>query len=173
MRELLDKMTKQEIIDFIVNLCEDGLMSANVIIQELRPKEITADQKQILQKIANKEQLSADNLSFIADTFKKKENTKVASLLKNKDLFIKELVSYKVKSCFEKIWAIYPRKVGKETGYKAFIKLVSEQKLHDLVNYCEYVAKKVVGYKNQCEEFGTETQYILHFSTFCNSKKYL
>lgn len=173
MRELLDKMTKQQIIDLVCELCECGKIESAIIERELTPKQITNEQKAILVKLRNKEQLTDTDLSFIADTLQKKENTKITSILKGKDLFAEELVQYKINSFFNSIWKIYPRKVGKEMGLKAFTKLVSEYKYKDLKKYCEFVFKKVTQYAEQCEENGTEEQYILHFSTFCNSKKYL
>lgn len=166
-------MTKQQIIDLVCELCECGKIESAIIERELTPKQITNEQKAILVKLRNKEQLTDTDLSFIADTLQKKENIKIASVLKSKDLFAEELVKYKINSLFSHIWKIYPRKVGKELGLKAFTKLVSEYKYKDLAKYCEFVYKRVVQYKQSCEDNGTEMQYILHFSTFCNSKKYL
>jgi hypothetical protein len=173
MQELLNKMTKQELINLILEFCEDGKLNASMVEEYLSPKQITPDQRAVLLKLQNKEPLTDTDLSFVASSLQKKENTKIASILKGRDLFVEELVQYKINSFFNGIWKIYPRKVGKEMGLKAFTKLVSEYKYKDLKRYCEFVYNRVKRYIEHCEESGTEEQYILHFSTFCNSKKYL
>lgn len=173
MRELLNKMTKQEIIDLVCNLCEDDKIDKSVIEFELHPKKITDEQLSILGKLDRKEQLVGTDLLLVTETLQQKQNVKVASLLKSSDAFIKELVNYKVNSLFSHIWKIYPRKVGKDLGLKAFTKLVGERKYKDLDAYCSYIGKRILQYKQNCEDCETEPQYILHFSTFCNSKKYL
>ena len=102
-----------------------------------------------------------------------KKNTKISSVLKGSNKFDYLLIKYKLEKYFEKIWKIYPRKVGKDLGKKSFIKLISQKKVSELDVSCKYFINKLNLYIQYCQDNNTEEQYILHLSTFCNSKKYL
>ena len=83
------------------------------------------------------------------------------------------IVNTKIQQYFDICWRLYPKKVGKLDGEKAFRKLIGKNKLGFLDQYCEFFLKRVNAYAEMCNENNTDPQYILHFSTFCNSKKYL
>ena len=73
-----------------------------------------------------------------------------------------------IKDEFEKLWAIYPNKQGKQHAYKAYERarkrkqdpVTYEQVKAGIEQYCEYIAAK-----------GISKQYIKHGSTyFCGAE---
>ena len=68
---------------------------------------------------------------------------------------------------FEKIWKIYPRKLGKKNAFTSYIKLRRK-----FGKTFEEVAKGALGYAFACELKGTDPQFIKHGSTFFNPNKF-
>ena len=136
-------------------------------------KELNREEIEILDKLKNSISLNDTDQQYIKTTLEKRNNTKVNSLLHSKDKFVKALIEIKVQGYFTLSWKAYPKKVGKSVGYKAFVNLVKDFKLKDLDTNCKYILQKIHAYKQTCENEQKEEQYIMHFSTFCNSKKYL
>ena len=175
MNELITELknkTKDELADIITALIEQY----NIDIESLK-KYITANdldpfEENIILKFKNKETLTEEEMHYVQDCVSKKSNIKIHSLLKG-NKFIAFLVEYKLKIYFNKTWQLYPRKVGKELGFKAYCKLLGEKKLKDLDSLANYITQRIIKYSQSCSDNNTEEQYILHFSTFCNSKKYL
>lgn len=172
--EKLNKKTKSEIIDIVCDMIDAGEIYEDAIKNRITVIDYNPEEQVIIDKLVAKEALTADELEYTQHSLSYRGNAKIRSVLngsgKRFDAF---LVNAKIKQYFNAIWKIYPRKVGKEMGLKAFTKLVGEKKLSQLKEYCEYIAKRVTQYIDYCEQNNVEEQYILHFSTFCNSKKYL
>lgn len=173
MDKLLNNLTKAQLIDFINELINNNDLSVDTVKNYLCSKDLTAQEIDILEKLKNFILLNEQDKQYIQSILDKRRNTKVNSLLHGQDKFIKSLVETKIQKFFSLSWNVYPKKVGKSVGYKAFVKLVKDFKLKDLDTNCLYIIKKIKQYKQICEEEQKEEQYIMHFSTFCNSKKYL
>ena len=172
--EELNKLTKTEIIDIIVDVLENEKVDKSVFEKRITAEYYTPEEQIIVDKLQKQQSITQDELNYIKERLEKRANTRIRTILfgvgKKFDTF---LVRIKLSQYFTAIWRIYPRKVGKAQAEKAFEKLVSEQKLGLLNQYCEYIMKKVGAYIEMCQDNNTEEQYILHFSTFCNSRKYL
>lgn len=63
---------------------------------------------------------------------------------------------------FDKIYGEYPRKIGRKSGYKAFLKQIKTQE-----NY-NNLAKACNNYAMHCRKNDIELRFIKHFSTFMN-----
>ena len=170
-RELLLKKTKEELTDFILNLNQDGVLSVNYITDFVIRKDITGNEYELLQKIKTGQSITATEQEILSEVTNKK--IKVSSALTSTNTFMREIISFKIDYYFNECWKIYPKKVGKDISKKAFRKLVSDCKVNELNEYCKYVYKRISSYATYVKEKNTDSQYILHFSTFCNSKKYL
>lgn len=172
--EELNKKTKAEIIDILVDIMENEKIDKSVFEKRLTTDEYTPEEQTIIDKLNTHKAITQEELTYIKTRLEKRANTRIRTILsgvgKKFDTF---LVRIKLSQYFTAIWRIYPRKVGKAQAEKAFEKLVSEQKLGLLNQYCEYIIKRVSAYIEMCQDNNTEEQYILHFATFCNSKKYL
>lgn len=171
--EQLDKLSKSELIDLLDVLVNNNSIHEQAIQENLVIKEMSSEEMQIVDKLNNSYSLNDNEKAYIKDVLEKKNNTKLDSLLHNKNKFIKALTEFKVQRFFTLVWECYPKKVGKQVGYKAFVKLIKDFKLKDLDNNCMYILQKIKQYKQTCENNQTEEQFIMHFATFCNSKKYL
>lgn len=64
---------------------------------------------------------------------------------------------------FERIWAIYPRKINKTLSYKKFLSALKK------VNY-ETIERGVNGYANHVS--GTDPKYIAHFATWIGQERW-
>lgn len=170
---LLDRLSKSELINLLDTLITNNSVLEQAIQENLVIKEMSNEEMQIIDKLNNSCSLNENEKAYIKDVLEKKNNTKIDSLLHNKNKFIKALTEFKVQRFFTLAWENYPKKVGKQVGYKAFVKLVKDFKLKDLDNTCMYILQKIKQYKQTCENNQTEEQFIMHFATFCNSKKYL
>lgn len=172
--EELNKLTKTEIIDIIVDVLENEKVDKSVFEKRITAEDYTPEEQIIVDKLQKQQSITQDELNYIKERLEKRANTKIKTVLssggKKFDAF---LVNVKLIQYFKACWHRYPRKVGKTESEKAFKKLVSEQKLGLLNQYCEFIIKRIDAYVEMCKENNTEEQYILHFSTFCNSKKYL
>ena len=61
------------------------------------------------------------------------------------------------------IWSLYPKKINKKQGLLALKRLL---KAVDV----EMIKRSVINYKELCEARGTDSQYIMHASTFFNGR---
>lgn len=170
---LLDRLSKSELMNLLDTLITNNSVLEQAIQENLVIKEMSNEEMQIIDKLNNSCSLNENEKAYIKDVLEKKNNTKIDSLLHNKNKFIKVLTEFKVQRFFTLAWENYPKKVGKQVGYKAFVKLVKDFKLKDLDNTCMYILQKIKQYKQTCENEQKEEQFIMHFATFCNSKKYL
>jgi hypothetical protein len=68
---------------------------------------------------------------------------------------------------FEKLWTIYPRKMGKKKAFDSFLKSRKTKK----VPY-ETIENGLYRYLRHIEDQGVEEQYIQHGSTFFNQEKW-
>lgn len=173
MEELLNKLTKNELIDLINELITNNELTSDIIKNYLCIKDMSNEELNILEKIKNSISLNDIEKEYIQNVLDKRNNTKLNSLLHGKDKFIKAIIEIKIKNYFSICWENYPKKVGKLVGYKSFVKLVRDFKLKDLNSKCMYILQKIKQYKQNCENEQKEEQFIMHFTTFCNSKKYL
>lgn len=169
----LNKLSKNEIIDLLDELIASNRLTEQSITEHLIVKEMSNEENEIVNKLTHSCSLEENEKQYIKDTLDKKINVKIDSLLHSKDKFIKALAEFKAQHYFSLAWNIYPKKVGKQLGYKAFIKLIKDSKLKDLDHICAYILQKIKEYKQMCERENKEEQFIMHFATFCNSKKYL
>lgn len=71
---------------------------------------------------------------------------------------------------FEKLWAIYPRKVAKAQAVKTFAKKVKGKSTDELKDFCNKVWRKIKVRTAFWEEHGTDKAYICHFSSFLNNE---
>lgn len=169
----LNKLSKNEIIDLLDELIVNNKLTEQSITEHLVIKEMSNEESEIVNKLTHSCSLEENEKVYIKDVLEKKNNTKIDSLLHNKNKFIKALTEFKVQRFFTLAWENYPKKVGKQLGYKAFIKLIRDSKLKELDRICAYILQKIKEYKQMCERENKEEQFIMHFATFCNSKKYL
>lgn len=169
LQKALDSMPKKDIIALILSLVEEKEIDIAVFNKLAGNRKMTEYEENLLKATT----YTRDDLCYIKDRIETVENRKVGLVLKGKDKFIAAIVEIKLDKHFEYCWEIYPRKVGKQLGKKAFVKLFDNVKVSEIDHWANYVLEKVQTYSEQCEENCTEEQYIMHFSTFCNSKKYL
>lgn len=71
---------------------------------------------------------------------------------------------------FEKLWAIYPRKVAKAQAVKTFAKKVKGKSTDELKDFCNKVWRRIKARTAFWEEHETEKEYIPHFSSFMNNE---
>lgn len=71
---------------------------------------------------------------------------------------------------FEKLWAIYPRKVAKAQAVKTFAKKVKGKSTDELKDFCNKVWRKIKLRTAFWEEHETDKAYICHFSSFLNNE---
>lgn len=170
----LKNLTKTELIDIIDELLADEDFSFEGLCKKLTTEsKMSADEEVVKDKILNQQELTTTDNELIKETLEKIKNRKIGNIIKAKSSFDGFLVNRKLQYVFEKCWDIYPRKVGKQQGAKAFLKLFNDVKYANFKATAEYIVRKIIEYKNDCERENKESQYILHFATFCNSKKYL
>jgi hypothetical protein len=171
--EELNKKTKTELINLFEEMLQNGDLLKDNIEKYFLAQELSTYEQEIVDKLKSKQPLSNMNKEYISECLNKRQKTKVSTIFSGKNKFDSFIVEFKLKNYFDKAYSIYPRKVGKELGYKAFVKLLANVKYVDLSKYAQYILNKIQLYANQCAENETEEQFILHFATFCNSKKYL
>lgn len=173
-QKMLQTKTKKELINIMVECMECNKPLKEFLIDNyLEEKQMSGFEQTIVDKLTNSISLQKEETDYCLERLKARENVKVGSVLKSTKKFDSALVNYKLEKYFSMIWSIYPRRVGKDLGKKAFYKLISEKKLSQLDVACKFVIERVKEYIKYCENNNTEEQYILHLSTFCNSKKYL
>lgn len=71
---------------------------------------------------------------------------------------------------FEKLWAIYPRKVAKAQAVKTFAKKVKGKSTDELKDFCNKVWRRIKVRTAFWEEHETEKEYIPHLSTLLNQE---
>lgn len=170
--EKLENKTKNDLLDIVENFLECEILTEDDF-DFLFEDELSTEEKQIIQLLKDKQSLSIEQKEYVEECLNKKGNVKTKSILRSKNAFLSFLVQFKIDYYFDVAWKNYPKKVGKELGKKAFVKLVTECKEKELATNCKYVIERIQKYANYCEDNNTDQQYILQFSTFCNSKKYL
>lgn len=173
LNSLLEKKTKTELIDLICSFVSNGELSMQSLQDSVMENGLTEQEIEIINKVKRQETLTTTELEYINKRLDKRKHSKVNSLIKGSNKFDSFLVSTKLDGFFNLAWKKYPKKVGKELGKKSFVKLIADKRLEELTPYCSYVIKRIEKYTQYCIDHDTEEQYILHFSTFCNSKKYL
>jgi len=170
----LKTLTKAELLDVFEDLLDNNYLSFDGLNKYFScESKTTPTEEEIKQKIIAEQKLTDNELATISNALKKAENRKIGNIIKAKSSFVGFLLGRKLQHIFEQCWKIYPRKVGKQQGAKAFIKLFNDIKYKDLTITAQYILNKIIEYKNECERDCKEEQYIMHFATFCNSKKYL
>ena len=71
---------------------------------------------------------------------------------------------------FEKLWAIYPRKVAKAQAVKTFAKKVKGKTADEIKDFCNKLWRKIKVRTAFWEEHETEKEFIPHFSSFLNNE---
>lgn len=71
---------------------------------------------------------------------------------------------------FERIWAIYPRKVAKAQAVKTFAKKVNGKDETAIKDFANKLWRKIKVRTAYWEENETEKQYIPHLSSFINQE---
>lgn len=170
----LKNLTKKELINIFEELLTQGTLSLDGLNSYFsNESKMTQEEEIIYEKLLAQDSLTDEDRIFVKNALAKVENRKVGNLIKAKSSFVGFLINRNLQYVFEKCWKIYPRKVGKQQGAKAFVKLFSDIKYKDLTATAQYILTKITEYRNDCEKDNREEQYIMHFGTFCNSKKYL
>jgi hypothetical protein len=97
-------------------------------------------------------------------------NTSINKQIKitsNKKTNKKEISSSELESEFERLWKLYPRKMGKANAQKSFIKARKKDKIP-----YEIIENGIYRYIDYLELLGTEEQYIMHGSTWFGQMKW-
>lgn len=71
---------------------------------------------------------------------------------------------------FEKLWKIYPRKIGKQNAIKQFEHKVRGLNEEECREKCNLIYVSEVKYIKQVQENNTPMEYIKHFSSFLNAE---
>lgn len=66
---------------------------------------------------------------------------------------------------FEKFWSVYPRRIGKQVAFIAWLKVVESYPATDIISAAEE-------YAAECEREQREERYVLHPSTFLNKDRW-
>jgi len=175
MLNTLNTYTKKDLVGIFEELITSGELTCERLTLYItnNNNKMTESEKLLCDKLTAHEELTDTEKATINVTFETNKNKKVGSIMKAKGTFISFLVGKKLEYVFEQCWKMYPRKVGKQLGAKAFVKLFTDIKCEQLNTTAQYIISKVKAYADECEEEQKEAQFIMHFSTFCNSKKYL
>lgn len=168
----LNNKTKKDIIDLLKDMFENGSLDVTVFSNMLTFSDYTPQEQKIIDNFKNNK-LTQENVEFLNQRLQKRENTKIATIVSSGNKFDAFFVKAKIEYYFDYIWKLYPRHIGKDLAKKSFYNLIKIKKYKELREYAMFVAKRIEMYKRQIEEYNTEPQFIMHFSTFCNSKKYL
>lgn len=168
----LNSKTKKDIIDLLKDMFETERLDITAFHGIITIDEYSPQEQQIIDNFKNNK-LTQEDLEFLNQRLKKRENTKIATIVSCGNKFDAFFVKAKIEYYFDYIWKLYPRHVGKDLAKKSFYNLIKIKKYKELREYAMFVAKRIEMYKRQIEEYNTEPQFIMHFSTFCNSKKYL
>lgn len=170
---------KQQIVDILKDLVNNHYITEDILSSYTETEKVDDKTKNLIEKISNsksrnfEEDLTMEENEEVKYIRQSMGNIKISSALASKNKLKQAIIKRKIDDCFEITWAIYPRKIGKQIGKKAYIKLIQTKTVKELVPTCKYIVDRVRRYANYCYNNNTEEQYILHFSTFCNSKKYL
>lgn len=174
LEKCLKSAKKEELIEILDFAIAENKLTESWLFSNFVGKKITEQEQSILTKIEQEQSaLTIADKNFILTELEKVQNRSIKLLLQSRDSFIKRVIEHKIQSYFKIAWTEYPRKVGKQLGYKAFQKLLGEVKVKELEKYAKYIVLCIKKYAELCFMNNTEEQYIMHFSTFCNSKKYL
>lgn len=173
-QDVLQTKTKKDLINIIMECIECNKPLKEFLIDNyMSDVEMSGFEQTIIDKLTSSISLQKEETDFCLDRLRTRANVKIGSVLKGTKKFDSSLINYKLEKYFSAIWKVYPRKIGKDLGKKAFYKLISEKKVSQLDIACKFVMERIGKYIEYCEKNNTEEQYILHLSTFCNSKKYL
>lgn len=75
-----------------------------------------------------------------------------------------------IKPYFEKLWQLYPRKIGKQNAIKQFehkVRGLTEQECREK---CNLIYRAEMQYIQQLQANETPLEYTKHFATFLNSE---
>lgn len=169
----LNKKSKNEIVDILLEMIENKDLQEEILGKYIKTEELSTYQQTIVDKLKNEIPLTEEEIIYTKNCLSKRNNAKINTILAGNKKFDAYLVDYKLQKYFENAWKIYPLKVGKELGKKAFYKLLGVEKYSELTNKGNYITQRIKAYNDYCDENDKDKQYILHFSTFCNTKKYL
>jgi len=167
---ILEKVERQQLIAYIETLVNEELITEQDIVDYFSPQPLTEEQTNIVVKLKEKNDLTLEEKEIISVAIQPKQNIKAKSLLKGKSAFVKFLVEYKLDTMFNVLWKNYPRKVSMQVSKKAFIKLFSELKYKDLDKVFVELRNRLQSYIYSCQ--GKDQQFILHFSTWLNQKRW-
>ena len=90
------------------------------------------------------------------------------NILNTKKLSTKEIINIdQLNAEFEKLWELYPRKIGKQKAFAAY------QKARNTGTAYEAVEQGIKAYCEQIKKAKTKTEYIKHGATWFNGKCWL
>ena len=169
----LENYNKQKLLDILKDLLDKKLITKENLEIYVKNKNLSDEEQKIVDALNAETELNAKQKSMIHDLLESKKHIKISSALNSTNKFLQAVVDYKIKRYFEITWNVYPRKVGKQLGIKAYKNLLKDKTIEILDKCCQYILARVKYYQSYCTENNLDEQYILHFSTFCNSRKYL
>lgn len=173
--EILEKYSKKDLLNLIEAMIDNQDLSFDGLLKyiDVPENQMSDNEKIICNKIKLKEELTESESEYVNKVIYLANKRKIGNVLKNKNSFVSFVLLKKIEQIFDQAWLIYPRKVGKSEGAKAFIKLFNDVKVQDFLTTAKHIITKIKNYATNCADNGTEQQFIMHFSTFCNSKRYL
>ena len=167
---ILSSAERQKIELFIESLIEQEIISQSDIEDYFVGNELSEQEKLIIDNLKNGKDLTLEEKTHIAEITKPKLKVKCKSLIKSKNKFIAFIVEYKINTLFNILWKNYPKKVGREIAHKAFVKVFYEFKYGDVDKAFMQLKKRLEKYIYSIQ--GNDKQFILHFSTWLNQKRW-
>ena len=80
--------------------------------------------------------------------------------------------AFRVLDLFEMLWSDYPKKAGKQAGWKAWQAKTKGVALDDLTTFAAEVAAGLDRWTEWYERQQTQPQFMLHFSTMVNQERW-
>lgn len=167
---ILNSVERQKLELFIESLVEQEIISQIDIENYFIGNELSEQEKLIIDDLKNGTDLSLEEKTHIGEITKSKFKVKCRSLIKSQNKFIAFIVEYKINTLFNMLWKNYPKKVGREIAHKAFVKVFYEFKYGDIDKAFMQLKKRLEQYIYSIQ--GNDTQFILHFSTWLNQKRW-
>jgi hypothetical protein len=175
----LDELKEQSYLHIYRNQLEDGTFNGWVWEYDdtpFTPESLKTRNTENPQEIGEKEQISrtTENPYFgktvlrIPSTYNNTDlNNTDLNNTKSKEINNKKIISPAIESEFEKIWALYPNKQGKQKAFQHFKKARKVKK----ISY-EIIENGLYRYIRYLEQQGTDAQYIMHGSTWFSQEKW-
>jgi hypothetical protein len=159
------RLSKKRVSELITELHRSGYVTVELTYKQ-GSKEI---EKRVIRPLAEKrytpsgkplDPIAKNNVTPIAEN-RVDNNTLVINTITN------TMSKNTIEREFEKLWTIYPRKMGKKKAFDSFVKARKVKK----VPY-ETIENGLYRYLRHIEDQGVEEQYIQHGSTFFNQEKW-